>query len=71
MPFGVLVVVYHATATGGDKDKTVHDTPLSLLAQNLLDLADHLLHFADALFSQGIYSIRVINIPPKKTLSST
>ena len=47
MPFGVLVAVYHATAAG---DTPLHDTSLSLLPQNLLDLTDLFLNFASYLF---------------------
>jgi len=54
MPFGVLAVVYHATAAGGTKDTPVHDTPLSLLPPNLLDLTDLFLNFAGYLFT-GVF----------------
>jgi hypothetical protein len=47
MPFGVLVAVYHATAAG---DTPLHDTSLSLLPQNLLDLTDLFLNFASYFF---------------------
>ena len=44
-------MVYHATAAGGTKDTPVHDTPLSLLPKNLLDLTDLFLNFAGYLFT--------------------
>jgi hypothetical protein len=48
MPFGVLFVVYHATAAKGTP---VQDTPLSLLPKKLLDLTDLFLNVSGYLFA--------------------
>jgi hypothetical protein len=42
----------------GAKDTPVHDTPLSLLPQDLLDLTDLFLHFAGYLFT-GTFSFQL------------
>src|SRR5450759_3537250 len=40
MPFGVLAVVYHATAAGGTKDTPVHDTTVARTAAELAALGE-------------------------------
>ena len=52
MYFGAPVAVYRATADGG-KDAPVHDTPLSLLFPNLLDLTDLFLNLTGELFTNA------------------
>jgi len=42
----------------GPKDTPVHDTPLSLLPQNLLDLTDLFLNFAGYLLT-GVFSFQL------------
>ena len=56
--FGVLVTVHHATPAPDPKDTLIHDAPLSLLPQNLLDLTDLFLNFASYLFI-GTFSFQL------------